>query len=636
MALLKRIGAVTPKPVIPPPVKITGSKAPQVTVLSVGPPPDAHLYKCVSISKVPDTDGEDVVMDTETTGTDYMEDKPFMLGIQVGRRQFACRWNEQVTAWLCDRLPRMKNSIWHNAKFDLHMLIQGGVPMDVIRRSSIYCTMIGAAVINEHEPSYSLDRLGWKYLQKGKSSQLLYDRLAAMFGGPATKAQMRNLHRAPDWMVNEYLFGDLDVTADLYAWQQDEIKRQELERILTLERKVTPALAEIERRGIAVHVAAVAQAETRFKNLIRDLETDIIKHVGFVPNTLSQPQMIKAFQKLGLSIPTLPDGRISFAKDLMSQVEHPIAQLIQNHKSARKMQDTFIAGVKEGGYIRRTGKIHTNFNQMRGENEFGTKTGRFSSSNPNMQQIPKRDSAAAAIIRALYIPDHKDKAWICGDWSQFEFRIFGHYAKDEGVIATYKENPDADFHQAVADLTGLKRNPYAKQINLGMVFGMGEGKMAKQIGLPYEVQMGKGKKETLIPGPEAREIFNTYHARIPGVKPFLKQAENIAKNRGYVKTIRGRHIRFPDGFFYKAGGLVFQGSAADLMKEKTVALNDAFRGIGAELLLMVHDEFNTQCPRELADEVVKLKQQIMEDIPDLRLPIRAEVKAGNSWWEGCQ
>lgn len=233
---------------------------------------------------------------------------------------------------------------------------------------------------------------------------------------------------------------------------------------------------------------------------------------------------------------------------------------------------------------------------------------------------------------------------------QMDFRVFAHYVNDPQILDIYRKNPDTDFHQLTSNLTGLPRSPRhagdpnAKQINLGLIFGMGQGKLAWEMGLPYTIEKGINGKEWMKPGVEAIEVFNKYHNAIPGVQDLLRNAGSIAKSRGYVITIMGRHIRFPGGqFTYKAGGLIFQGSAADALKVKLVEVYHYLKSTdsGSRLLLNVHDEFDTSVPNDRGDIRNELSRIVTNfdgiNTPiKFRIPIRTEQGIGPNWWEASK
>jgi DNA polymerase I len=584
------------------------------------------------ISRLPRLEGSRITIDTEGDGTHYIRNRPFLLGLimDTGKR-YAARWTPELARWLNDQLPSIRLLVSHNAKFDLHQFIQGGVRRSVLDGLPIHCTMVAEAVLDEHQREFDLDSLGMRHFGLQKESQELFQWLADNIGGKPDSSQMKNIKLAPIEMVADYCVHDTHIADRLYGDRQEElIKAQGLEQIMQLEMAVTRALIDIERRGIPVDVDRIPRAQKQLEKQLAVVSARIQQAAGFEVNVLSQAQLIRAFEAADLPIPIGDEGRPSFAKAMIKDIPHLMCRDILQSRTLRKGVDTFINSIYEYTV---DGILYTNFHQLRSD-EGGVITGRLSSSHPNMQQAPKRDRELGAIIRSLF---RSPLRWISGDWEQFEFRIFAHYSGDDNLIKTYRKDPTTDFHQAVADMTHVPRNPFAKQINLGLVFGMGEGKLAQQLGLPYTKEVGRGDKVFLRPGPEAQQIFNTYHGRFPGAKKILQRAANLARERGYVKTIFGRKLRFPIKHqTYKAGGLVFQGTAADLMKWKLVELNRELPSVGGSLILSVHDEFDALAESGQEREVKSTMKRIMEDIPQLSVPILADVKDGKDWWSACK
>lgn len=606
--------------------------------------------KLTPVGKLPRIDGCKVAFDTEGSGLSRFTDKPFLLSMSVeGKKNVAVRWTPDLALWIKQEFPNAKKLIAHNTKFDLHQFIQGGVPMSAIRRMDTYCTMVSEVLVDEHQLSYSLDNLGKAHLDMEKDSTELFEKLAARFGGePTAKEQMGNLHRAPAIWSVPYAIQDVRMTLALHDRQQPLLEEQDLSRVHRLEMAVLKTIVEVERRGILIDNKALARAKREIAKIIIQAETEIYDMVGFELNVRSGKQMLRGFEKLNLPVKLNGKGNPTFDKYALEPIHHPFAKAVLDLRSYRQVRDTFIEGL--GQYIRDDDKVYTTINQTFGENEYGVRsTGRFSSSAPNMQQATKRKKEVAALVRAIFRA-YVGHTWLSGDWSQFEFRMFAHYTNYKPLLQKYKKDPYTDFHQAVADMVNIERDPSAKRVNLGLVFGMGEGKMARELNLPYTTEYRsrfgkritaeqarelKGTKEWLKPGPEAQALFDQYHSKFPSVKPFLKQTSNLAKSRGYVRTFFGRRIRFPKGAFYKAAGLVYQGSSADFMKRAFVDLNEELRGV-AQLLLPVHDEFNASAPKENSKKTKKIMKEVMEDITELRVPIKADIGTGPNWWKACQ
>lgn len=575
-----------------------------------------------------------VIADTEGTGLDKLLDTPFMFQCRINRKSYAVEWCPNLVRWISDNAPRMKQFVFHGAKHDYHQMINGGVDPDVLYDSSIFCTAVAEALLDEHRFTYNLSDLGLDYFGTPKRDEELLQWLADYFKEPKSKKLMGKIQYAPREIVADYGIGDVEIGEKLYYNQLTRIKAQELETVVDLEMEVLKALAEIERRGAPVNQKQVPIVEAGLITKQKELQQAIIDMVGWTVNPRSPNEMTAAFTKLGLPISyKKKTGNPTFAKEVLEQLHHPFIDALGDSRGVKTMLDTFIHG-SIGGHTTEAGRIHTNFNQVRNDTH-GTGTGRLSSSDPNLQQIPKRDGELAPLVRGLFAPP-KGKLWISNDWEQFEFRVFAHYTNDADLIARYHRDPTTDFHQALSDTTGVPR-PRAKRINLGLVFGMGEGKLAAEVGLPFTEEVGRDGKVYLKAGPEAKALFDEYHGKFPGAKKFLTQASNVAKQRGHVKTILGRRIRFPGGkATHKAGGLVFQGTSADFMKMKTVELNREFRKTDTEFILIVHDEYCLVAPKGDAKKVSKRVKEITEDIPQLRVPILAGAGVGPNWWEASK
>lgn len=586
-----------------------------------------------------------ISVDCETTGLSWKKDKVFGFAVATPEQSWYFDIREQpgVIGWLNETCARsgVKRIVNHAVKFDWLFLTAAGckIPLDKIE-----CTIVRECLIDENQRSYSLDAVGSRRVGRQKYVEI-YGRLAEMFGGPPTRStQIKNLHRAPAGMVSEYARPDAEIALALWQWQEEEIERQELGQIWALERALTPVLIRMEQRGVRIDVRAAESALKRVGGEIRKCQGVLDVYSGTPRfNANSTPQVRRYFEptKRGnawyvgdIQVETTEGGNPSIGADQLRQIDDPVAKAILQYRKldkTRQFLEGHILGHQIGGWV------YPNYNQTRGDNELGTRTGRLSVNEPALQQIPARDVEVGQIVRACFIPSG-GREWLCADWEQFEFRWFAHYANSEPINRLYEENPDADFHKIVADLTGLPRSPRfagdanAKQINLGLVFGMGDGKLAAEMGLPYTVERSaKWGKDIFIPGPEAKDVFDRYHGAIPGVKALLQRASSIAKTRGYVRTACGRFIRFPNGqFTHKAAGLVFQGTSADCMKHKLIELDAE----GLDPMLSVHDEIDFNIEPGDTRTQARIKG-ILEDFTGAikcRIPIRAKLKAAKDWW----
>lgn len=606
-----------------------------------------------------------VSIDVETTGLYWYKDQIFGIavaawveGLGIVSGYYDIRDKPQVITTLREAVPKVKWLVNHNLKFDANFLANLGIHVPLDR---IECTSVRAALINEHEHSFGLDELAKKYLSAAKVD--IYPELAAMFGGkPTREAQIKNLHRAPASLAGRYAVEDPVLAIRLWQWQEEEIARQGLGRVVCLERDVLAILIQMERHGVRVDEQRAHDSMVLVGDKVKVAHADLCQLAGKPVNANSPKQMqaMLGVNKVitpdghewrtdtGVLLPMTDAGGPSIGKDTLMVLAGQGDKRAEQVLTLRKMikANSFLKDHILGHAV--DGRVYPNYNQTRGDNDLGTGTGRFSINDPALQQIPARDGDIAEIVRSCFLPE-PGHLWCCGDWAQFEFRWFAHYTKDPNILEAYRNDPDTDYHQIVSDITGIPRKPRfagdanSKQINLGMVFGMGKGKMAYEMGLDFTVRRGEDGREWFNAGPKAEEIFNTYHSSIPGVSQLLSKASSIAKSRGYVETIMGRHLRFPGGkYTHKAGGLVFQGTSADCMKQKMVELWPICKNEGIEMLLTVHDELDFSMPMGEAPRQMARVKEVLETFDGercpikCRVPIKSSVELGANWYEASK
>ena len=594
-----------------------------------------NLLPINKVSELPRLEKRPLIIDTETTGLHKINDKPFIIPITIGDKSWVFTANKNILKWLSDNMPEAEHCVFHNAKFDLHMLLNMGLSESVIDRSNVWCTMVNETLINDQHHSYSLDNICQKRFGIKKRDGELLQWLADKFGGkPERKVQMKNISKAPPEMAAYYAVGDTEMTGRLYEEQKSDIRYQQLERVSQLEMDVLKVLLEMERRGVPININKVEESLVKFTALKKDIGKRIHDIAGFDINVRSGKQLEQAFKTLGSDIKyNDKTNNPIFDKETLGNMDDELSKSILEERSYGTMISTFLSRFQD--HVHSDGRIRCDFNQTKTD-EYGVITGRLSASNPNLQQIPnpKRSGEKAAEVRAVFEAP-KGSKWISADYKQFEFRVFAHYANDSAVIEEFRLNPEADYHQLVADLTGLIRDPLAKQMNLALVFGSGQGLLAKKCGLPYTQKIEAGKIY-LVAGRKAKLLFEKYHKKLPGVRKMLKAAERIAVTRGFVKTLSGRRIRFHDkNKAYKAAGLVFQGTSADLMKMKLVELNNEFKNSETELTLSIHDEY-TFIEHGDVEKTIKIIKEITENIPQLKIPIKSDINSGNDWYEASR
>jgi DNA polymerase I-like protein with 3'-5' exonuclease and polymerase domains len=362
----------------------------------------------------------------------------------------------------------------------------------------------------------------------------------------------------------------------------------------------------------------------------------IKKDTGIEPQIWAARSIAKVFEKLNLPFErTAKTQAPSFTKNFLSTHEHPLVKMIAEAREVNKAHTTFIDTIIRYEHL---GRIHADINQIRSDNG-GTVTGRFSYSNPNLQQIPARNKDLGPLIRSLFIPE-SGCDWGCFDYNQQEPRLVVHYAsldQDASVfnVKNAYEEGDADFHTIVAKMADIPRSQ-AKTINLGLFYGMGKAKLQAELGVSKE---------------KAEELFSIYHSRVPFVRSLMKGVSNRAQQRGQIRTLLGRLCRFPlwepnsfgmhkalpfdqavqehgpgirRAYTYKALNKLIQGSAADMTKKSMLELYK--QGIVPHI--QIHDELDISVE---SDKQAKLIKEVMESAVDLEIPNKVDYESGKNW-----
>lgn len=568
-------------------------------------------------------DGDTVILDTETTGLDWKKCTTCGFVVTVERSEKPVSYYypirhetghnldaDKVIEWIKSWCGKKIHIVGHNLKFDLHFFANDGI---YFPNATVEDTQINGCLIDEHSKSFSLEAQAVKFGAPAKKGKPLYAYMATIFGGDPTQKQMGNFWRlaADDPNAIEYATGDGDSTFWLWKHQQPYLDLDELREAWKLECRTLPVLFRMERKGVRV-------SEDRFEFLKSWVERQLEIAVSRLPhglNVRSSVQLQKAFTDEGITDwPTTPKGNPSFVEMWLSQT-HLGRDIIQVRRLTN-LDSTFIKSAVEGNLHK--GRIHCNFNQLRAD-EYGTITGRLSSSGPNMQQIPKRDKFLAPIFRSIFYPDD-ECYWSTNDYSQQEYRVFAAYTGSKNLIEGYKSG--LDMHQVVADMLGVARDPTAKRMNLGMLYWMGVPKLAESLGISVE---------------EAQEHRRIYDERIPEVKKFLNRCQRAGKARGWMKTIKGRRARFPDrNFAYKGASRVIQGTCADLTKEKMCEVDEFLnKESGGELgvQLQVHDALDFSVPigrEDINEEAIRIMSDF-SDYPLLNVPMKVDHGRGENW-----
>ena len=569
---------------------------------------------------------------------------------------------KKVLEWFTAVCKSPATKIFHNAMYDVSWIRNLGIKINGL----IVDTMIASSLIDENRFSYTLNTMSWKYLSKGKNETLLNK--AAKERGLDPKAEM---WRMPAMEVGSYAEQDAVLTFELWQKFKKIILEDDLQKIFNLETDLFPCLVDMRFYGVRVDVQKAHTLKTALalkeENLIHQIKIE----TGIDIQLMAARTIAPLFDKLNLEYSkTEKSGEPSFTKNFLVNHKHPVVRMIAEARKINKVRTTFIDSIIKHEH---KGRIHADINQIRSD-DGGTVTGRFSYSNPNLQQIPAKDPETGPLIRSLFIPDEGCK-WGTFDYSQQEPRLVAHYSLQfelpsvNTIADSYENDPNTDFHKIVAEMAEIPRSQ-AKVINLGLFYGMGKAKLMNELDLTKD---------------KAEELFKKYHENAPFVKQLTNKAMNAAADKGIIKTILGRRCRFPkyepvlrgddwgtyvpaedeermkelqnmgpvlkdfeeniikdkDGkakrnywhnnptrraFTYKALNKLIQGSAADMTKKAMVELYK--EGLLAHI--QIHDELDFSVESE---EQAKKIKNIMENAVDLEVPNKVDYESGPNWGE---
>jgi len=534
-----------------------------------------------------------------------------------------------VLRWLKNTLSSSKREvIFHNALYDVGWLRREGVDV----KGKILDTMFAAPIVDENRYSYSLDALGQTYCGEKKDESLLQD--AALAWGINPKAEMYKLHSK---YVGPYGEQDAALTLKLYEKLKLELREQNLEPIYEMECKLIPLLLEMRWRGVRVDEQKAADVSKNLSLQEQKLQIEIKRKYGEDVNLWANASLQKIFDKNNLAYPRTEKGMPSFQRQWLESHEHELPQMIVRARKLNKARTTFIDKMISEHAV--DGRIHAEAHPLRSD-AGGTVSGRFSYSNPNLQQVPARDPELGTMIRSLFIPEEGCQ-WGLFDYSQQEPRLTVHYANRMGLIGakdavTAYRDKNADFHQIVADMANIPRKQ-AKNLNLGLSYGMGKQKLIKELGLGDT---------------EAQALLTKYHEKVPFIRGLQDQCARVALDRGYIKTLAGRRCHFDlwehkyedsmplpleearekygdvlkRSYTYKALNRLIQGSAADMTKLAMLGLWEE----GIVPHVQVHDEVDISIEDE--EQAAKVSR-IMENCVELAVPLVVDTELGASWGE---
>ena len=533
-----------------------------------------------------------------------------------------------VLKWFQDVLNTDAVKIFHNAMYDVCWIRSMGLKIN----GTIIDTMIASALCDENQFRFDLNTCAKRYVGTGKDEAALY--AAAKEWGIDPKGEM---YKLPAMYVGQYAEKDAAITLQLWQYLKTEITNQDIQSIFDMETELFPCLVDMRFLGVRVDVEEANQLKKKLVAREQAALLAVKKETGIEPQIWAARSIAKVFEKLKLPYDvTEKTSAPSFTKNFLQNHPHPVVQKIAQARETNKAHTTFIDTILKHSH---KGRIHAEINQLRGDNG-GTVTGRFSYSNPNLQQIPARNKELGPMIRSLFIPEEGHR-WGVFDYSQQEPRLVVHYAGLQNlygvddVLDSYNNDPNTDFHTIVADMANIPRSQ-AKTINLGLFYGMGKNKLQAELGVDKETSDG---------------LFKQYHDRVPFVKQLMDNVMQRAQQRGQIRTLLGRLCRFhlwePNMFgmhkamthddallehgpgirrayTYKALNKLIQGSAADMTKKAMIELYKE----GIIPHIQVHDELDISI--ESPEHASKIKE-IMEHAVELQVPNKVDYESGPNW-----
>jgi DNA polymerase-1 len=512
----------------------------------------------------------------------------------------------------------------HNSKYDLVVLAQAGIET----KGLAFDSLLAAHLL---EPTGQ--KLGLKELVFAKLGFEMTE-IEALIGKGKGQLAMSDVSVEA---ATRYAASDADYTFRLVELYKPQLKTQGLDKLFyELEIPLVPVIVQLERAGVMLDVAALASLSEKINARMKELETQVYEMCGGEFN-LSSPQQLSdaLFVKLGLPTARLErtrTGQISTAAGVLEGLkdEHPVIPLILEHRELSKLKGTYVDALPQL-VNPRDGRLHTSFNQA------GSVTGRISSSNPNLQNIPVKSELGRLVRRAFIAPP--GKVLLSADYSQVELRILAHITQDPNLLQAFAE--DEDIHTGTAallfnvpiDQVTPRMRRLGKTINYGVAYGISDWGIAGRTELNLE---------------ESRQLIHNYYEKYPRIKAYIERTKQQAHAQGYVESLMGRRRYFPElgaGRRVPVGvrnqaereaiNMPIQATAADIIKLAMIQLHRELeaRGLQSKVILQVHDELVLESPRDEVDTVAPLVCEIMEHAYELAAPLEADVKVGQNWDE---
>ena len=549
-------------------------------------------------------------------------------GLALYQEQLGGVWIEASMAFLMQELleifqPFFADSayrkIGHDVKKDIRFLRSYGYN----GFTAEFDTAIGAYILNATGSSYEYDDIAATFLNETYPSQ------EEVFGKGRTKKAFAAL---PEAERTAYGARQAEIFFRARKVMEERLAENEQKSLFyDMEMPLIYVLADMEKYGIKVDKAALLAYQKRLGESLDGMEEEIYALAGEKFNINSPKQLgVILFERLGLKGGKKTKTGYSTAADVLEKLRtaHPVVERILHYRQLAKLKSTYADGLL-AVMDAETEKIYSTFNQTI------TATGRISSTEPNLQNIPVRLELGRE-LRKIFIPESAEFCFLDADYSQIELRVLAHISGDESLIAAFKSNQDIHrmtasqvFHVPFDEVTPLQRSN-AKAVNFGIIYGKGAFSLGQDLGISRK---------------EAEEYINAYFARYPKIKTFMEDTiKNGAKN-GYVSTLWNRRRNMPElqssNFMQRAAGeraamnMPIQGTAADIIKLAMIKVHRALQegGYRSRLILQVHDELLIEAYKEEKDAVAKILKENMEHAADLLVPLDVDVHEGASWFE---
>ncbi len=577
-----------------------------------------------------------IAIDTETTGTDAL--LADLVGISFTDCEGAA-WYVPVRAPVGEPVLPLKTvqqhlgsvlinpqiaKVGHNLKYDVEVLQRHGFAV----AGTLFDTMIAEWVLNPNSGNLGLKNQAWARLGVQMTE------ISALIG---TGRDQKTMSQVPLAQVTPYASADADMTFRLAAILQAELEQREQTALFRdLEMPLLPVLVDMEMTGVKLDVAWLEILSAELAARLADLEQDVYRHAGTEFNINSTQQLSDVlFKRLGLparGISKTKSGHYSTRAGVLEDLQgaHPIVDAILAHRELSKLKSTYVDALPQL-VNPHTGRVHTSYNQT------GTVTGRLSSSNPNLQNIPIRSPEGRRVRRAFVAED----GWrlIGADYSQVELRVMAHVSGDEGLIGAFERDEDIHATTAAAvygvplDEVSYEQRRIAKAVNFGLIYGQSAFGLSKQVGISVE---------------EADAFIKRYFERFPRVRAYMEQVQREVAERGYVDTLLNRRRFFPElapgsnlpvqqrqAAQRMAINTPIQGSAADIIKLAMLRTHRMLKesGLRTRMILQVHDELVLEAPEDEQERAIALLREAMGQAFELIVPLKVDVEVGTNWEE---